>query len=198
MLPRDISPLDLSSSEKKIVMLVINLILSLSLLALSEGLAIDRLLDREYQGSAPNEIIATSDVPAVPFENLDDLIINTLGEELSNMGTGISPEARSKQLDYTATSQDTYKISGLETTIDEVFCHMSQHPALVSCHSEVYADALKNNDPHNEYFKEPAVQFLRRDCFLADDIGFDMATFGLCCPLQKDKIFGFPCVPVVL
>lgn len=179
-------------------MLVMNHILSLSLLALSEGLAIDRLLDRENQGLAPNEVIATSDVPEVPIENLDDPIINALGEELSNMGTEISPEAKSKQFDYTATSQDTYEISGLETTIDEVFCRMSRYPALVSCRSEVYADALKNNDPDNEYFKEPMVQSLRRDCFLADDIGFDQASFGLCCPLQENKLFGFPCVPVVL
>ena len=179
-------------------MLVINFILSLSLLALSEGLAIDRLLDRDNQGSAPNEIIATSDIPTVPIEKLDHPTINTLGEQPSNIDTGISPEARSNQFDYTATSQDMNEISGLETTIDKVFCSMSRYPALVSCRSEVYADALKNNDPLNEYFKEPAVKYLRGDCFLADDIGFDQASFGLCCPLQKNKLFGFPCVPVVL
>lgn len=173
-----------------------NLLLGLFFLALSEGIAIDRLPDQANQGPTSEEIVATSDIMTLPIERLIDPAIKTLEEEPSNRGTEMVPGAPSRQLDPT-TSQDTYDAYKQETTIDAVFCQQPKYPVLVSCHSEEYANALKNDDPSNTYFKEPGTTILRGDCFLADDIGFDLTLFGLCCPLQKDRRFGFPCLPVV-
>lgn len=167
-------------------MLVTRLIVGFSLFVFSGGFSIRRFSDQAIQDPASNGFITVPDVSKAPSENPST--------------TGIQSPHDQGSIPSGSTAVISKRIShfGHQPPVDAERCKTSNYPYLVTCYDVIYADALINKEPENNFLKEPGLESIRQNCALVDAIGFDWSMYGMCCPIQHDGKFGFPCDSVSL